>query len=285
MSTRDSADQPQAFFRADGETFVPNAKARGPWGPSVAGHLLGGLVGWAIERDTGDPDLQPARLTVDLLRPTLLAPLRVTTSVVREGRRIKVVEAELHQDAGVVVRASALFLRRGEHPEQQVWSTPVSVPPVPDEPAYIPPDMPMLTWSIGSDGAASSGVGPIDWERAPAQKFVWVRHTRALIEGHPLTPFTRAAIAGDMTSAISHWGTAGLRYINADFTLTLSRLPVGEFLGIASMAHHGYDGVATGSAMLFDAQGPIGNSIAVALAQPVSSFTPPSELTIRLDQP
>ena len=44
----------------------------------------------------GDADLQPARLTVDLLRPVALAePVRVDTSVEREGRRIRLVDAAM----------------------------------------------------------------------------------------------------------------------------------------------------------------------------------------------
>ena len=67
MTTHD-----QAFFTADGDALVPNPIARGPWGSTISGTYVGGLLGRAIERAGGDPDLQPARLTVDLLRPAAL---------------------------------------------------------------------------------------------------------------------------------------------------------------------------------------------------------------------
>jgi hypothetical protein len=65
-----------------------------------------------------------------------------------------------------------------------------------------------------------------------------------------------------------------LRYINADYTITASRLPDGEYLGLAAQSHYGTAGVATGSATLFDRHGPIGTSSAMALAQSAGPFNP-----------
>jgi hypothetical protein len=96
-----------------------------------------------------------------------------------------------------------------------------------------------------------------------------------MVQGHPLTPFVRLAFAGDVTSSLSHWGTAGLRYINADYTITVSRLPDGEFIGLAAQSHYSAAGVASGSVILFDRHGPIGTSSALALAQPADAFKPP----------
>ena len=108
----------QAFFTADGDDLVPSPIARGPWGSTISGTYVGGLLGRAIELSGGDDDLQPARLTVDLLRPvSLLEPVRLATTVEREGRRIRLVDAAMTQNGTVVARASALFLRRGEQPE------------------------------------------------------------------------------------------------------------------------------------------------------------------------
>ena len=63
----------QAFFTADGDDLVPSPLARGPWGSTISGTYVGGLLGRAIEHSGGDDDLQPARLTVDLLRPVSLS--------------------------------------------------------------------------------------------------------------------------------------------------------------------------------------------------------------------
>ena len=53
-------------------------------------------------------------------------------------------------------------------------------------------------------------------------------------------------MAADATSALTHWGTSGLRYINADYTLSLTRLPEGPHIGLAALLHSSHDGVASG---------------------------------------
>jgi acyl-CoA thioesterase len=267
---------PTCFFVTDGEGYVPTSLARGPWGPSLSGNYIGGLLGRAVEQEVDDAELQPARLTVDLLRPVALQPLRVHSSVVRDGRRLRLVDAVMTQNDVMVARASALFLRRGEHTEDGVWTTPVTMPAIPAEPAVLADDLPMLLHSFGRDAVAGSpGVGVTEW-RHDGQKFAWVRETKLLVDDEPMSPFTRAVMAGDVTSSLTHWGTDGLQFINADYTITLSRLPDGVYIGLASMTHYGHAGVATGVATLFDESGPIGSGMATALANP--GFAPPPSM-------
>jgi len=72
---------PSAFFVADGDAFVPQPIARGPWGQTISGNHVGGILGHVLERDAGDPEFQPARLPVDLFRPAAMAPVRVDTTI------------------------------------------------------------------------------------------------------------------------------------------------------------------------------------------------------------
>ncbi|BBX25482.1 thioesterase family protein [Mycolicibacterium alvei] len=271
-----------AFFTVDGDSYVPGPLAQGPWGSTVSGHIIGGLLGWAVEDAQADPALQPARLTVDLLRPTFMEPVHLRTTVQREGKRITVIDAEVLQRDTVVSRASAVFLRRGDRPEGTVWSAPVSMPPIPDD-SHLPEiEMPFLLWAYGSGGSAGVlGGTSAEWEQGHAPKFAWVKEIRPLIVGRAMTPFTRLALAGDVTSALTHWGTGGLRYINADFTVSLSRRPDGDYIGLAAQSHHSGEGIASGAATLFDRHGPIGSSIAVALAQPADAFRPPRHIGLR----
>ena len=266
---------PEAFFTVDGDSYVPGRLTRGPWGAAMGGQHVGGLLAWGIERSGIDPDFQPARVTVDLLRPVLLEPVQIRTSVQREGRRIKLVDGALVQNGKTVARAGALFLRRGEHPDGEVWSGPVEMPPIPANSDGFPPDMQFHIWGFGANPMEPS-LDMTEWEQAHSQKFVWTRLFRPMVQGYPLTPFCRLAFVGDVTSSLTHWGTGGLRYINADYTVTASRLPDGEYLGLAAQSHYGTAGVAAGSATLFDRHGPFGTSSALALAQPADAFRPPS---------
>ncbi len=270
---------PTSFFVTDGNTYVPTPLGRGPWGPSLAGNYVGGLLGRVVEQQVDDVDLLPARLTVDLLRPVLLQPVEVRSSVVRDGRRLRLLDAVMTQNEAIVARASALFLRCSEHSADTVWSTPVAMPAIPSEAEEPGHDLPMFLHSFGRDAVAGSpGVGISEW-RHDGQKFAWVRETYPLVDDEPLSPFTRTVMAADVTSSLTHWGTAGLQFINADYTVTLSRLPDGEHIGLAAMTHYGHAGIATGVATLFDHVGPIGSGMATALVNP--GFAPPRSTRLR----
>jgi hypothetical protein len=180
------------------------------------------------------------------------------------------------QNDVMVARASGLFLRRSEHVADTVWTTPVAMPAIPSEPDEDAGNLPMLLHSFGRDPVAGSpGVGVTEW-RHDGQKFAWMRETKLLVDDEPLSPFTRAAMAGDVTSSLTHWGTEGLQFINADYTITLSRLPDGVYIGLAAVTHYGHAGVATGVATLFDENGPIGSGMATAVVNP--GFAPPKSM-------
>ena len=256
------------YFVRDENHYVPNDIARGGWGPALSGHVVGGLLGWAMERAVDDPQLQPARLTIDLPRPTALEPVEVHTEVRHDGRRLRLVEAVLTQNGSTVARGSALFMRRGLQPDGHVWSQPVQMPPLPVEHDGANPTLFLRTYGWGS---AIQNPDP-DWAHTSGPKYTWIHETRPLIDGEPLTAFSRVAMAADVTAAIANWGTHALQFINADYTLTLSRLPDGPHIGLASLTHYSNEGVATGSAVLADHKGPLGNAVSVAIAH--SGFRP-----------
>jgi Thioesterase-like superfamily len=262
----DSAAQTPYFWR-DESRFVPNRIARGGWGPSLSGHVVGGLLGWAVERAVDDPELQPARLTVDLPAPTALEPIEVSTTVHHDRRRLRLVEAVLTQRGLPVARGSALFLRRGPQPDGHVWSQQLQMPRLPIEDG-VQPSLFMRTYGWGTELQNPDS----EWANTSGPKYTWLYETRSLIDGEPLSAFTRAAMAADITASLANWGTNGLQFINADYTLTLSRLPEGPHIGMASLTHYSHDGVATGSAVLVDRKGPIGSGVSVAIAH--SGFRP-----------
>lgn len=249
---------PFVVRRDDG--FMPNSIAHGGWGPTLGGQVVGGLLARAVEQHVPEDDLQPARLTVEILRRVATEPLRVTASVVRAGSRMRAIDAAMTQHGELVARASALYLRRGTQPGGEFFTTAVTMPSVPEEPAPLDESVPMFIQTYGNDDG-----GRFPWQHS-GPRYAWIREIRDLVDGEELTPFVRAAMAVDVTASMTNFSTTGLAFINADYTLTLSRLPIGPYIGLAALTHYSDAGVATGSAALLDMSGPIGSGVSTAIA-------------------
>lgn len=263
-------EQSQPFFTESGTTLTPAPHARGPWAPKMMhGRLLGGLLARAVEREQTTPGLHVTRLTVDLFRSAAMEPLQISTTRIRDGRRIRVVEATVNTANGPVAQANAVLLRTSEQPVGHVPTTPQWNTPTPDElgPAPEAGWRPQWdTWVLDEDGTPTRG-----WDRT--YRRAWLRETHSLVSGEQLTPLVRATLAADFSSPIAHAGSAGLQYINVDYTLTLSRLPIGEAIGLESGGHLNTDGIAVGHCTMHDTSGPIGYCMVSAIANPNHGFT------------
>ncbi|HZK98486.1 MAG TPA: hypothetical protein VFC47_01175, partial [Caulobacteraceae bacterium] len=228
---------------------------------SLHGRVIVGLLGAEIEARHGGPDFQPARLTVDMYRLPGLDPVALTTRIVREGWRIKVVEAEFFSAGVSMARASCQLLRRTAAPAGRVWTPePWSVP----DPETIAPRQ-------------GSGEADSMWDLRPVVGFMgtvgprrlWMAEVRELVEGVTLTPFVRSALAADFASPFANAGDQGLGYINSDVTLYLFRAPRTRWIGMEVVDHGAADGVAHGQCRLHDEDGAIGTASVAALSQGV----------------
>jgi hypothetical protein len=259
-------ETPDPFFHRDGDAFAPTRMANGFWGPqdNLHARVMIGLFAHVIEREFGEPDLQPARLTVDLYRLPDLAPVNVATRLVRQGGRIKMIEAELFSGGVSSARASCQLLRRTQQPPAPMWSRPAWNAPPPEQ--VPPPEQPFTEkWEMRP--ILPPGVSHGHHLRAPGPRRTWLREVRPLVAGEAHTPFSRIATGIDYTSPTSNASETGLDFINSDVTLYLHRLPAGEWIGYEVTDHQSAEGVAIGQCVLHDIHGPVGFSSCAALAQ------------------
>lgn len=259
-------ETPEPFFHRDGDTYKPTMFANGWWRPTGNLHarVMIGLFAHVIEQEYGEPDLQPARLTADLYRLPDLSPITVSTRLVREGGRIKVVEAELFSGGVSSARASCQLLRRGQQPDAPLWSSPAWDAPPPEQ---VPPPPKPFTEKWEMRPILPPGLVVQNDLRAPGPRRTWLREVRPLVAGEAYTPFSRVATGVDYTSPTANGSETGLDFINSDVTLYLHRVPVGEWIGYEVTDHQSAEGVALGQCRLHDIHGPIGTSICAALAQ------------------
>jgi hypothetical protein len=103
----------------------------------------------------------------------------------------------------------------------------------------------------------------------PGPAAVWFRVDHPIIDGVPISPLMRAAMVADFcngTSAIvdfERW-----TYINADTTLNLSRMPVGEWILLDARTSPGSTGMGVASARLADTHGYFGRAAQTILLEP-----------------
>ena len=222
------------------------------------GRLLAGLAARAVEGDDPTPGLHLTRLTLDMFRSPPMTPFRIVTTVARDGRRVRVVDASIKAGKVEIAKGTALLLRTAEHPEGAVWR---------DEPWDAPPpdSLPPPPAEVGEYGG---------WDLRPiseggffsaGRKQVWARDTWQLVEGEPMSPAVRAALASDLPNPLANSSEQGLAFINPDLTMFLARPPVSEWIGLEVANHIGHDGIAVGTCTLYDVEGPIGSSTVTAI--------------------
>src|SRR5207237_1592660 len=150
---------------------------------------------------------------VDLFRAAPMETCRVRSHVVREARRLCLVDVVLEQGSERYARASALFLKPGVPAPGEVWEPQESFAPPPEElaPVSDEPRVPLF-WSEG-----------VGWDESfaahqnGARKATWQTGVPVL-DDERLSPFVAVASIADATSMVTNWGSGGVEQINTDIT-------------------------------------------------------------------
>lgn len=248
-----------SFFTADAHLLVPTDAARSLWSTDqMHGVAVSGAMARAIERAVPRDDLRPARYTLDMFRPATMSPFAIETTIVREGKRICLVDAVLVQDGEPKVRASTIFLKPSEDPDGEIWQ--------PEDNPSAPAGVPVLTGpTVPWFASAKPWSQDFVEHQNAGRKQTW-QHGVPIVAGEEPTPFQAVASIADGTTLACNWGSKGVQYINTDITLSLARLPRTAELGLRGERWSGADGIAVGVATVFDRDGVIGQSMVTSLA-------------------
>ena len=257
---------PPSFYRLTGS----------PEGSSERVESLSTTAGpWSSEAQHGGPPaalsarsieaLAPgavARLTMELLGPVPVGPLEVSASVVRPGRSVSLVRAEL-RDA-VRDRVVATTTAWGfPHTDGGAGSV---GPPLPHGPSdgssrdrpsgWSPGYLDAIEWRWVSGGVDRSGPGVV-WMRPPD-----------LVEGEPISPLQRLLACIDSASGVSamldvrEWA-----FLNTELTVHVLREPVGEWICLDAETTLGPGAVGVATSTAYDEQGLVARSAQALLVQ------------------
>jgi hypothetical protein len=187
-----------------------------------------------------------------------MSALTATTRVVRDGRRVRVIEVSILSQDVEVARASALMLRNGAHPNGNPWRAP-------EWDVASPEDLPAQE-NAGAFGGWEIRLATPGGFWTSDRKRLWCRDRWQLVAGETPSPAVRAALAADLPNPLANSSEAGLQFINADLTLFLARHPATDWIGVEVAGHTGHDGIAVGTCTLYDTAGAIGWSSVCAIA-------------------
>lgn len=223
----------------------------GPWDPRLqhAGPPSA-LLARAIERHEGAWPGHIVRVSVDILGPIPVAEVGVQTQVLRSGRSVELVQAELYAGGRTAARATAwrvldVELDLPEHP--QVAD---EVPPFPDETSGLP-----VGWTGGYLHA-------MEWRQAagawatPGAATIWGRMRYPLVAGEQPTGLQRILAIADSGNGVSYvlpfeeW-----LFINPDLTVHLAREPRGEWICLDAATTVNGRGFGLAASRLFDREG------------------------------
>lgn len=252
----------EVLFHIDDDFFVPTLLAGSPWHPDVLhGGAPAALLAYCFQRQVNDPEMLPARLSIDLLRPVPGTPLQVKIQPVRQGKRIVLLEANLMAGKNLVAQATGLFVK----------AEPVALPDyAPRYARSLPEPEGIKTVSFGDAMFGNFSKMPpglhTTVQLRPASELnesgkgsAWIALPVPIIEGETNSPFMLAALASDFGNGVGQLNLGhNIGTINADVQLQLSRLPIGDWIGLESEALLGETGVGQVLTVMHDEQGRVG---------------------------
>jgi hypothetical protein len=252
-----------AGTEGDASVYDATELTIGPWrsdaqhgGPPAA------LLAREVERRGGIADGQTVRLAFDILGPVPVGPVRVSSRVLRPGRRVELVEATLHDGDRPVMRVTAWRTRTAEAPAGPAEPAPHG----PDD--GVPGDLRFFDREVAYHRALDWRVVHGDFMR-PGPAAAWTRPLCTLVEGEPISPLEHLLVMTDASSGLSSvldWSRTS--FANVDLVVALRRPPRGEWLATDATTYLGGTGTAQCFAALYDASGLVGRSSQSLLVEP-----------------
>lgn len=252
------------LFDRDGDTYVATGLSRGPWDPdSCHGGAPSALLAALIDASPSLVPMQVVRLTYEILRPVPLAPVEASLRVLREGKRIQVVEADLHAPDGTeLVRCRALRVREGQVDLPDGASDDAPPPSPGPEQAVREVARAGEAWGTGFWTAVEvrPTLGSVLGEAGPGT--AWFRLEAAIAEGVPTTAIARVAAAADFGNGLAPpLPIDRYLYVNPDLTVDVHRLPLGEWVALESRSVAQPHGIGLSTSTLSDERGRIGTAL------------------------
>jgi hypothetical protein len=230
----------------------------GPWDPRLQhGGPPAALLGTLLDAMGAREGTRIAHFALDFLSPVPVAPMGVSTRVVRPGKKIELSEAFVDVGGKHVLRASAWrVLEEAErNPDVNLTS------PVPPRPKASAP--------ISFPGVSDFAYGrALDWRFAeggpehPGPATVWARLLVDVVTGQTVSPLARVLAMVDSANGVSaELSWTDYLFVPINLTVSLWRTPQGEWFAMRAKTFLASGGGGLTRAWIFDERGPIGEAV------------------------
>jgi hypothetical protein len=200
------------------------------------------------------------------MRPVPIAPLTVATTVIREGKSVQWVQADLAHAGTTVARTTALRVRHHDV-ETSGWEDAGGAPARLEDAG--PTDWSLedaLDDRIRFHRHAVEILSPTNAFVVPGPGVAFVRLLTTIVDDDPVTPLLHLACVADLANGLSsRLPYLGYVFVNPDITVAVHRLPHGSWIGLAGESFPRSHGVGVADTMVFDELGPLGRIVQTQL--------------------
>jgi len=268
------AGEARALYIRDGDRFVGTECTGAAWDPATqSGGAVLALLGHVLEDVPTLVPMSLTRLTVDIVRPVPVGKrLDVSTEILREGKKIQVVELGI--SAGDVLTTRARALRIRDLDVSELPGMPVSTSTV-NPAATLPPPEEIPSVELRPGVAEFLRLGA-ELRRTPEPfdgvHLAWCRLRVPVVAGEPVRTSSRAALPLDLANmlGVHTLDPRAATSINPDVTGHLNRAPVGEWVALTGNTYYDHAvGHGVSIATMSDATGVFGTASTSQILQPL----------------
>ena len=209
-------------------------------------------------------DMRLARVSLEIHGLIHAGEFEINTRMIRPGRTIELIEAEMVTNGRTSIVARAWRLATGDS-SAVAGSEDARVP----GPQECEPYDAVSQWPggyiRGVEMRAAAG-------HRPGKGIVWLRNPFSLVDGVSSPDMVRLLGMVDTANGVaprSDPGPNSWMFPNVDLQIHMYREPVGQWLVLQAQQSYGADGIGLTSAVLHDEQGPFGHSEQILTVRPL----------------
>jgi hypothetical protein len=251
------------FYEPRGERrYLATESTAGPWTPENqhAGPPAA-LLGRALEACSPRAEMQLARCTFEILGPVPVAEVEVTARVVRPGRSVELLEAELSAGGRTAMTARAWRVLAAGAPAAGADRVP---PPIPGEAA----DVPFGLEGFGYGRAVEMRFAAGGWGE-PGPATAWTRLRVPVVGDEPPSGLQRVLAVADSGNGISSVLPLGdWLFINPELTVHVRREARGEWVCLDAETVIAGGGAGLARSTLSDGEGIVAHGAQALLVAP-----------------